>query len=230
MKNARRGVGSAAKWFSPRLSLPAVQLVSDSYWDVDDEAEFEALSAEAAGDVRRAAQVWRNGIAAIIAVMATGMVFKTGEMVSGLVPLQKVVVIGFVGTGFALAITALLLALAAEAGARGKRIRKSDLQRSYRKMSRYKRKMERAASGFLNGARLASVTGLLLMLCGIVMTWVVPQPTTHVSHTVVHTGGMICGRIIDSDDRALAIVIRDGEATSIPWETIKALRAGNECE
>jgi len=84
--------------------------------DLKERDRYATLTSESLVTVRASAQTWRNGLAAFITLVTTGVVIEGRDNTAGLTAGWRIVVTALIAGGLALAVVGLWQALAAEAG------------------------------------------------------------------------------------------------------------------
>ena len=174
-----------------RAHLPAE---APSPSDLKERDRFAALAADSLTTVRASAQAWRNGLAAFITLVTTGVVIKGRDTTAGLGTGWKVLITVLIAGGLALAVVGLWQALAAEAGTG---IRLQDLQairEEYGSLDAYQVILSAQAAKRIQRGRYVVGGALACLLAGIIVTWWAPaQPAAQSAYPEMTHNVISCG-------------------------------------
>ena len=212
-----------------RAHLPAE---APSPGDLKERDRFAALAADSLTTVRASAQAWRNGLAAFITLVTTGVVIKGRDTTAGLGPGWKVLITVLIAGGLALAVVGLWQALAAEAGTG---IRLQDLptiRKEYGSLDAYQVILSAEAAKRIQRGRYAVAGALTCLLAGIIVTWWAPaQPTSQSAYLkITHENVISCGTPQTIGDEQLHLIAYGtGQIVSVPFIQITSLAITTTC-
>jgi hypothetical protein len=142
--------------------------------DLKERDRFAALAADSLATVRASAQAWRNGLAAFITLVTTGVVIKGRDTTAGLGTGWKVLITVFVAGGLALAVVGLWQALAAEAGTGTRLLDLEAIRRDHGSLDAYQVTLSANAAKRLQRGRYVVAGALICLLAGVIVTWWAP--------------------------------------------------------
>jgi hypothetical protein len=137
---------------------------------------FASLVADSLPAVRASAQSWRNGLTALITLVATGIVIKGRDTTAGLSTGWRLAITLSIGAGLAVAAWGLWHALAAEAGTHTRLKTLADIHDQHASVAAYQVALASIAGRRLQTARNAVALSLALLLTGVFLTWWAPAP------------------------------------------------------
>src|SRR5271165_2340478 len=105
--------------------------------ELEERDRFDEFSAQSLATVRSSAQTWRNGLAAFITLVTTGVIIKGRDTTAGLATGWKVLITVLIAVGLVLAVVGLWQALAAEAGTGGRPQTLADIRAKYGSLKTY---------------------------------------------------------------------------------------------
>ena len=226
----KAGKGGCGAW----LSL-------DAMWDEDGPAQlsagpllslFEELAAEArdalaASELKRvqaAAANWKNGLAAIVALVPTLVVVKGTDTVDKLSGSDKRLVGILVVIGGVCAVVAALLALRGAYGplARGKPTRSDDLTEPTAN------EVDVVISA-LRWTRGLTVVSVCALASAIGYAWAAPTATPANLSVTLSNKSAYCGTLVSSDTRSVELKLSDGRTEAIPLPRIAKTAFVSSC-
>lgn len=155
--------------YRPRLpAAPPTQA------DLAEREQFRALVADSLASVRASAEAWRNGLAAFVALVTTGVVVKGQDTIAGVPTGWRVAITALIALGLASAVVGLWQALTAHAGAKPEVLTLDDIRSRYGSIHAYQVITALRAARRLMLARYAVAAALVLLLTGTILTWWAP--------------------------------------------------------
>ncbi|MEV4167464.1 hypothetical protein [Nonomuraea dietziae] len=207
----------------PKAYRPRKPQHPPSASDLAERDRFAALAQSSLATVKAGAEAWRNGLAAFITLVTTGVVIKGRDTTANLSPEWRVAVTLFIGLGLALSLLGLWQALSAQAGTKEGVITLEDIHRRHASVTAYQVALARTAAGRLARARILVGIALASLLLGIIATWWAPDSTAGPPAylKVTHTGGVTCGELKSADAGTVRLKIAGAhDAAAIPVGTI----------
>jgi hypothetical protein len=170
---------------------------------------FADLHRTQSASLNATAQSWRNGLAAFITLVTTGLVIKGQDSAAALPTTWRLAVTLLLGGGLALTVTGLWLTLAAEAGSDMRLRSLPDIRREYGSLAGYELHVVDNGAKALARGRYAVALALVLLLAGIITTWWAPaapaDPPAYLNVTA--PGGPWCGRLLSADGGQLRLSV-----------------------
>lgn len=214
----------------PRARKPAA---APSKADLDERDRYAKLTAGSPDTVRGSAQTWRNGLAAFITLVTTGVVIKGRDTTAGLSGGWRAVVTVLVGGGLLLAVAGLWQALAAEAGTDPRKQTLHDIRAAHGTLTAYEIYLAAQAARRLQWGRRAVAAAVTLLLAGITATWWAPAPAASSPPaylTVTHGNAVTCGTPQPATVGQLRLTVPGSPSTvTIPISQITALTPTTTC-
>lgn len=200
-------------------------------FDLAERAEFDQLVDDSLPGVRDSAAQWRNGLAAFITLVTTGLVIQGRNTVGDLPAGWRAAITTLVALGLALSITGLWQALAAHAGSRSVPLSLAEIHERYGSIRAFRVVLARNAAGRLDVARVAVAAGLLCLLTGIGLTWWAPAVTAPFGYLRVQEGASaICGASQSSAGGVLRLSVAGASApVVIPLARVSSLSPVDSC-
>jgi len=177
---------------APRAHLPGR---APSRAELDERDRYAQLTAGSMDGVRAIAQTWRNGLAAFITLITTGVIIRGPDTTADLPAAWRTAVTVLIGGGLLLAVLGLWQVLAAEAGTDPRKQTLQDIRAAHGTLTTYQVHLAAKAASSLQRGRRAVAAAILLLLAGIAVTWwapaAAPSPpaSTAVTHRHVTAGG-----------------------------------------
>lgn len=163
--------------------------------DLAERDRYAVVTAGALDAVRASAQAWRNGLAAFLTLVTTGIIIKGRDTAANLPTGWRALITLLIGGGLALAIVGLWQALAAEAGTSVRPQVIEDIRASNTTLDAYLLTLAHSAGERLRWGRYTVAGALVCLLAGIILTWWAParvaSPPAYL--TVVHGRVTTCG-------------------------------------
>ncbi|MFC8514455.1 hypothetical protein [Streptomyces sp. NPDC057257] len=181
---------------------PRRPTTAPSAFDLAERDAFAEMSASSLDAVRAAAETWRNGLTAFLALVTTGVVIKGRDTTSALTVGWKAALTVLVGGGLLAAVAGLWQALAAQAGTRPRATTLSAVHARHHSVAAYKVALAAEAARRLGRAQYLVALALALLLAGTVVTWWAPAEEAKekpVYLKVAHLGGPSCGTLRSAD-------------------------------
>lgn len=142
--------------------------------DLAERDQFRALVADSLTSVRASAEAWRNGLAAFVALVTTGVVIKGQDTMAGVATGWRATITVLIALGLASAVVGLWQALSAHAGAKPEVLTLDDIRSRYGSVQAYQVITALRAAHRLVFARYAVAAALTLLLTGTILTWWAP--------------------------------------------------------
>ncbi|MFF8911650.1 hypothetical protein [Streptomyces olivaceoviridis] len=200
--------------------------------DLTERDRFAALAEASLPTVRASAEAWRNGLAAFVTLVTTGVVIKGRDTTAQLTLGWRIAVTLLIGGGIAFCLAGLWQALAAQAGTHEGTVTLADIHRRHASVAAYQIALADAAAARLRRGRAIVAVALVCLLLGIVATWWAPEagqdPAAYV--TVTHDGTSACGTLVSADGGSVRIrVAGTAEAVVVPMKRVTDLRVVSRC-
>jgi hypothetical protein len=145
--------------------------------DLAERDRYATVTAGSLDAVRASAEAWRNGLAAFLTLVTTGVIIKGRDTAGDLATGWRAVITILIGGGLALAIVGLWQALGAEAGTNIKPEDLDDIRRENTTLDVYLLRLARDAARRLQWGRYTVAGALICLLAGVILTWWAPaQP------------------------------------------------------
>jgi hypothetical protein len=174
-----------------QLPLPRLPAAPPSPRDLEERDRYATLTSESLTTVRQSAQTWRNGLAAFITLVTTGVIIKGRDNTAALTVGWKIGVTILIGGGLALAVVGLWQALIAEAGTGIQVQTLEEIRADYLTLDAYQVSLAVKAANRLQWGRYVVVGALVFLMAGVVVTWWAPAHVTR-KMTIcgtLHAGG-----------------------------------------
>jgi hypothetical protein len=139
--------------------------------DLEERDRYAKLTADSLATVRASAQTWRNGLAAFITLVTTGVVIKGRDTTANLATGWRILVTVLIASGLTLANIGLWQALAAEAGTGTRTQTLEAIRTDYGTLDAYQVALAADAAKRLQRGRYAVVGALICLLAGVIVTW-----------------------------------------------------------
>ncbi len=200
--------------------------------DLKERDRYATLTSESLVTVRASAQTWRNGLAAFITLVTTGVVIEGRDNTAGLTAGWRIVVTALIAGGLALAVVGLWQALAAEAGT-GIQIQTLEgIRARYLTLDAYQVSLAVNAAHRLQRGRYAVVGALACLLAGVIVTWWAPgqaaAPPAYVQ--VTYGGKTICGPLQTASHGQLELIpLGTQQLATVPFTRITSLTLTTAC-
>ena len=201
----------------------------------DELAERDAFTARTTGSltaVRASAQTWRNGLAAFITLVTTGIVIKGRDTTTGLDTTWRGAITALIAGGLALTVIGLWQALTAEAGTDPEKRTLTDIRATYHTLAAYDIAVASRAARQLRRAKRVVGLAITLLLTGIILTWWAPSaPTTPPAYLkVTHGATTACGQLQSAGSAAILLAIADSHTpAAIPLDQVTNLAIVPTC-
>ena len=213
----------------PPARLPDSAPTASGLGDRDRYATVTAGSLDA---VRASAKAWRNGLAAFLTLVTTGVIIKGRDTAGDLATGWRAVITILIGGGLALAIVGLWQALGAEAGTNVKPEDLDDIRRENTTLDLYLVRLARDAARRLQRGRYTVAGALICLLAGVIVTWWAPaQPAAPPAYLKVARGSVItCGTPRGTSHGMLRLSPPGGQpVVSIPLAQITGMTVTASC-
>ncbi|GGZ58404.1 MULTISPECIES: hypothetical protein [Streptomyces rochei group] len=200
--------------------------------DLSERDRFAVLAEASLPTVRANAEAWRNGLAAFVTLVTTGVVLKGRDTTADLPLGWRTAVTLLIGGGIALCLAGLWQALAAQAGTREVTVSLADIHRRHASVAAYQIALADSAAARLRRGRTIVAVALLCLFLGIVATWWAPaaEPDPAAYVTVTHDGTSTCGTLAGADGGSVRIkVAGTAETVVVPTGKVTALRVVERC-
>lgn len=200
--------------------------------DLAERDRYAAVTAGALDTVRASAEAWRNGLAAFLTLVTTGVIIKGRDTAADLPTSWRAVTTILIGGGLALAIVGLWQALGAEAGTSVKPAELENIRASNMTLDAYLLQLARQAGERLQWGRYIVAGALICLLAGVFVTWWAPaQPAASPAYlTVVHGRLTTCGTPSGISDGQLRISPHGAQhPVSIPVTDVTKIIVTRSC-
>jgi hypothetical protein len=200
--------------------------------DLEERDRYATLTSESLATVRASAQTWRNGLAAFITLVTTGVVIEGRDNTAGLTAGWRIAVTVLIAGGLSLAVVGLWQALAAEAGTGIQTQTLQDIRARHSSLDAYQVILAVNAAHRLRRGRYAVVAALACLLAGVVVTWWAPgQATASPAYVkVTYSGTTICGTLQAAGHRQLELIPFGAQQLAIiPFTRIVSLTLTTVC-
>lgn len=197
---------SPAQHYRPRL--PAAAPTRE---DLAERDRFDALVTASLPAVRSSAETWRNGLAAFITLVTTGVMIKGRDTTADMTTGWRVAITVLVATGVLAAVGGLWCALVAQAGGRPRTVTLRGLHSRHGSVRAYEVVTARKAAAWLQFARYFVGAAILALLTGITLTWWAPKAPARPPAYIQVTEGTrtTCGELSSGDGGQLEIRVRN---------------------
>lgn len=199
--------------------------------DIDDAERWTRLADTSLSATQEAAEKWRTGLAAFVALIAGGFLLKGPEAAQQIDRGWLVALTILAATGFACAVAGLWLSLRAAAGSPA-RANLATIVEQYGGVRQFEIAAAAAASKKLSDARTLVAVALVLLGGFTIAWWWTPTPDEKPAAyvRVEHAGDVTCGTLLSSDNARLRIEV-DGEETrtAVPFADVINLRVVASC-
>lgn len=198
-----------------------------------DREAFDTLVKESVSSVRSMAAAWRTGLAALITFVTTGIIVTGRTATTTLTVPWRIAVTAAIGSGLALAVIGLWLALAAEAGVRIRIQTLDDIRAHYASVQAYLVGQAASAGKRLQAARALVGIALGLLLTGVLLTWWAPaapaSPPAYLKVITTH-GNAVCGTLLSADHKVVRLsVTGEHQSSAIPLTTVTNISVVASC-
>lgn len=199
---------------------------------VADRVRFEQLSDASLTSVQAAAEKWRTGLAAFVALVTGGLLIKGPESAQDLSIGWRLALTLLGAAGLAAAISGLWLALLAAAGT-PRLLDYPSIVTTYGGIRQYEIKTAENAAGRLGWARLLVVVALALLLAATITWWWAPkkQSTSKIYLSVEEGKTKTCGTVISGDGQRIRLrVAARSHPAVVPFAKITNVSVVSNCE
>ncbi|MEV7191935.1 hypothetical protein AB0N81_08995 [Streptomyces sp. NPDC093510] len=193
--------------------------------------------------VRRQAEGWRNGLAGLTGLVGAVFVLKGRESVAGMPDLWRWTTAGLLVAAFGLLLSGALKAVRAAHGQLGQRTWLSGDRLFAAVLDEVEETQDALAS-----ARRRSVVGLCAIVAALAVSWVVPvdadkggkaaegRPAETHRVRVTTAKGTVCGELVVSDARGVAVRVADGGGRkgkpvrrTVPADEVRSVVPARRC-
>ena len=200
--------------------------------DLGDRDRYATVTAGSLDAVRASAKAWRNGLAAFLTLVTTGVIIKGRDTAGDLATGWRAVITILIGGGLALAIVGLWQALGAEAGTNVKPEDLDDIRRENTTLDLYLLGLARDAARRLQRGRYTVAGALICLLAGVIVTWWAPaQPAAPPAYLKVARGSVItCGTPRGTSHGMLRLSPHGGQpVVNVPLAQITGMTVTASC-
>lgn len=187
----------------PRYRKPAAGPTAE---DLADQARWQELAGQSLSSTQAAAEKWRAGLAAFVALATGGLLLKGPSAASDVTVGWRIAITVLALGGLLAAIAGLWLALQAAAGTPAK-LNLTDVVARYGGVRQFEVACALAASVQLRLARLLVAASLLLFVAAIgTWWWAPPKPSEPPALIRITTpSGVICGTLTSGAGRTFTV-------------------------
>jgi hypothetical protein len=198
---------------------------------IADRDRFEQLSDASLTNVQAAAEKWRTGLAAFVALVTGGLLIKGPESAQDLSTGWRLTLTLLGAAGLIAAIWGLWQALLAAAGT-PRLLDYPSIVTTYGGIRQYEIKTAEHAASRLAWARFLVVAALALLLAATIAWWWAPKQQTKPKMflSVEHAGNATCGKVVSGDSQHVRLrVAGRSRQTVIPFAEITNLYVVSNC-
>ncbi|GAA2650791.1 hypothetical protein [Paractinoplanes durhamensis] len=192
----------------PRRFRPVLPARAPAASDLAERDRFTELARESARAVRTSAEAWRNGLAAFITLVTTGVVLQGRNSVATLAVGWRVAATLLVAAGLTAAVAGLWQALTVQAGI-PVAIALPEVRRRFGSLQALEIATAVRDARRLRLARRWVAAALALLLAGVVVTWWAPaapaKPPGYVR--VEHGSETTCGTLRSADGGVVRVAV-----------------------
>ena len=194
--------------------------------DIEERDRWARMVAASPDTVRNSAKTWQAALAAFVTLVTTGVVIKGPDTTADLPTVWRVVVTFLVGGGLVLAVLGLWMTVTAEAGTHPKLQKLQDIRAEYGTLTSYEVFLAEQTGRRLARGIVAAGIALIMLIAGIVVSWLAPAASQQDSFLTVTYGRVsTCGIPQASPAGELILAGPDGkETTTIPLTRVTASR------
>jgi hypothetical protein len=212
---------------APRARKP---LSAPTPSDLAERDRYAQLTASSLQAVRASAQTWRNGLAAFITLVTTGVIIKGRDTTAGIATGWRAAVSILVAAGLAMAVAGLWQTLCAEAGTDPKKQTLEEIRATHGTLTTYEVALAGQAAQRLQRGRYAVLAALVLLLAGVATTWWAPGPPSSSSYILITHGNTIsCGVLQPGDGNQLQVLEAGNKEIDIPLSSVAEITATSSC-
>ena len=200
--------------------------------DLAERDQFATLAAGSAEAVRGSAKAWETALTAFITLITTGVVIKGRDSTDGLPIAWRLLIVVLAGGGLLLAVAALGLTVAAEAGTRPQTWTLREIRATYGTLNAYQVYLAvQAARRLRLGIQLAAAA-MALLIAGVMATLLAPGAATQMTYiAVTHGQSITCGTPEQAPAGQMRIVIPGAsEPVTISTAQITAVMLTMTCQ
>lgn len=216
---------------APRRYRPVSPARPPAPADLAERDRFAELARDSQRSVRASAEAWRNGLAAFITLVTTGVIVRGRDTVAGLPVGWRVAVTLLVAAGLVAAVGGLWQALTAQAGI-PVAITLPEVRRRFGSLQALEITAAVRDARRLDRARYWVGTSLVLLLAGVGLTWWAPtapaDPPAYLR--VEHGSATTCGRLRSADGGVLRIAVAGRhDEVAVPLATVSNMSVVAGC-
>jgi hypothetical protein len=162
--------------------------------DLAERDQYATMAAESAKTVRSSAKIWQAALTAFITLITAGVIIKGRDSTADLTTAWRLLIVVLAGGGLMLAVAALWLTVAAEAGTRPEAGTLQDIRAAHGTLSAYQVFLAVQAAQRLRWAVRLAAAGMTLLIAGVIVTWLAPGPAASSTYIeVTHDNSVTCG-------------------------------------
>jgi hypothetical protein len=192
----------------------------------DDEA-WSALVANQLADVRKTAENWRNGLAALIGLIATFSVVKGSNDLSDLAPWAKYSVGVLLSIALVCGMYGAWKSLAAAYGTPS--VISLDQFRALGGANGFHLDLGMKTISNLRWARRATIATVIMVALAVGLTWYGPRPVSAILNVERKSLSNVCGKFVSSKDGDIEVKPSNAGAVHIHMTDVTAVHAVHEC-
>lgn len=215
----------------PSAAGPRLPDAPPSRASIDERDRWAKMVVGSADTVRASARTWQTALTAFITLVTTAVVIKGPGTTAGLPTAWRVLVTVLFGGGMVLAVIGLWQTVTAEAGTRPRNQTLQGIRAEYRTLTSYEVYLAGKAGRRLERGIAAAGIALVLLIAGIVVSWVAPaasQPDGYLTVTYEHASA--CGVPQASPAGELALASPDGKETvTVPLTQVTSITPTAKC-
>jgi hypothetical protein len=210
---------------------PRLPSAAPTMSDIEERDRWAKIVTGSVDTVRSSAKTWQTALTAFITLVTTGVVIKGPDTAAGLPAVWRVLVTVLVSGGIVMAVLGLWLTVTAEAGTRPKSETLQDIRARYLSLTNYEVYLAGLAGRRLTRGVATAGVALVLLIAGIVVSWLAPAASQQAGFLTVTYGKVsACGVAQASPAGELILAGPDGkETTTIPLTRVTSITPTAEC-
>jgi hypothetical protein len=197
--------------------------------DLAERDQHAAMAAESAETVRSSAKIWQAALTAFITLITAGVIIRGRDSTADLTSAWRLLIVVLAGGGLMLAVVALWLTVAAEAGTHPEAGTLQDIRATHGTLSAYRVYLAVQAAQRLRWAIRLAAAAMALLIAGVIATWLAPGPAASSTYIdVTHGNSITCGTLqpapagqvrISVPGESAPVVIRIEQITAVALAT-----------
>jgi hypothetical protein len=199
--------------------------------DLAERDQYATMAAESAKTVRSSAKIWQAALTAFITLITAGVIIKGRDSTADLTTAWRLLIIVLAGGGLMIAVAALWLTVAAEAGTHPEAGTLQDIRAAHGTLSAYQVYLAVQAAQRLRWAIRLAAVAMTLLIAGVIATWLAPGPAASPAYIeVTHGTSVTCGTPQPAPAGQMRISVPgESEPVVIPMEQVTAVVLATAC-